>query len=64
MAKVVFEVSNMVNFSEAARLLEVSRQAIYDIIARGGLRPITIGRYRFLFREDVLKLKAERGRGE
>ena len=60
MTKITLQTSDLLNYPEAANLLGVSRQSIYNFIEQGDLFPVVIGRARFLLREDVLRLKARR----
>jgi len=62
MAKITLQTSDLLNYPEAARILNVSRQSIYNFIEQGELFPVIVGRARFLLREDVLRLKAQRDR--
>jgi excisionase family DNA binding protein len=50
---VSIESTNLVTFTEAARMLGVSRPTVYNLVARGKLRPVTIGRNRYLLRQEV-----------
>ena len=44
---------NLISFSEAARILGVSRPTIYSYIERDMLSPVAIGRNRYFEREKV-----------
>jgi excisionase family DNA binding protein len=48
------------SYSDAARLLHVSRQTIYAMIDRGELHPLEIAERRYLLREEVEGLKNQR----
>jgi excisionase family DNA binding protein len=50
----------LVNFSEAAQLLGVSRPTIYDWIKKGRLHPIRLADRRFLAKSEVLQVKEGR----
>ncbi len=53
----------LVNFSEAAKLLKVSRQTIYDWIKAGKLHPLAIGHLRFLDKGEIERLRQTKGNG-
>jgi len=60
MSEIRLTVSNLMNYSDAARLLRVSRQTIYAMIDRGELKSIEIAERRYLLREEVERLKIKR----
>ena len=60
MGKVTVEVSSFVNFSEAAKLLGITRATLYAWVKRGKLHPAIIEGSPYLWRFEVEKLKAER----
>ena len=60
MSEIRLTVSNLMNYSDATRLLRISRQTIYAMIDRGELKPIEIAERRYLLREEVERLKTER----
>lgn len=60
MSEITLEVANLFNFSQAATLLGVSRPTIYELIKKQKLHPISIGRNRYLFRDEVERLGQER----
>lgn len=51
--KIVLEVENLVSPSEAAKMLKVSRQTIYNMIERGELHPIAIGNNRYFLKSEL-----------
>lgn len=57
MSEIRLQVSNLLNYSDAARLLQVTRATIYAMIARGELHPLDVADRRYLLREEVERLK-------
>ena len=51
------ELSDLITQAEAARLRGVTREAIYDLVARGRLEAIEIGGKKFVRRSDVLSFE-------
>jgi len=49
----IYPIANLINYSEAARLLDVSRTTIYAMIERGELKPVAIAERRYLKRDEV-----------
>lgn len=47
---------------QAARYISVSRRTIYDLLGRGSLRDVRIGRRRLFLREDLDRLLREAAR--
>ncbi len=64
MSEVRLQVSNLLNYSESARILGVTRATIYAMIERGELHPIAIADRRYLLREEVERLKKEKSEPE
>ena len=60
MSDVKLEIANLINYSEAARRLKVTRATIYAMISRGELHPFNIADRRYLVREEVERLAKER----
>jgi hypothetical protein len=60
MAEITLDVNNLLNFPETAKILSVSRQAVYDFIGKNKLHPIEIGHNRYFLRNEVEMLKNER----
>ena len=52
------QMDDLVNFTEAATILGVSRPTIYNLVAREKLTPIDIAHNRYLNREEVEQLKS------
>ena len=51
------ELSDLITQAEAARLRGVTREAIYDLVARGRLETIEIGGKKFVRRTHVLNFE-------
>lgn len=51
------DLTDLISQAEAARLRGVSREAIYDLVARGRLEAIEIGGMKFVQRSEVLGFK-------
>ena len=51
---------NLLNFSEASRLLQFTRVTIYAMIKKGQLNPVAIADRRYLLKEEVERLKTAR----
>jgi len=49
--------NNLINFSQAAELLGVSRPTIYAMIERGELHPVQIADRQYLNRDEVEGIK-------
>ena len=64
MTKITLETADLINYPQAAHILGVSRQSVYNFIEQGDLCPVAVGRARFLLRADVLHLKARREKQE
>ena len=60
MVSLRLEVSNLVSFAEAAKLLGVSRPTVYNLVAEHRLYPIAIGSHRYLLRDEVERLRQAR----
>jgi len=56
MSEIRLQVSNLLNYSEAARMLQVSRQTVYAMIERGELHPLSIADRHYLLKEEVERL--------
>ena len=57
MSEFTLEISNLVNFTEAAEILGVSRPTIYALIEKQQLHPVAIGRNRYLLRDEIAYIK-------
>ena len=66
MPEIKMQTDDLINFSEAARLLKVTRTTIYAMIQRGELHPFGIAGRRYLFKEEIEGLIDEKysNRGE
>jgi len=60
MSEIRLQVSNLLNYSEGARILGVTRATIYAMIGRGELHPMAIADRRYLLREEVERLANEK----
>jgi excisionase family DNA binding protein len=56
MSEIKLQVSNLIDYRQAARMLGVSRQTVHAMIKRGELHPFSIADRRFLFKEEVERL--------
>ena len=63
MSKIELEIENLLTFTNAASILGISRQTLYQYIKREKLHPIAIGGRRFLLRSEVESLKGTDGPG-
>ena len=54
------EIENVLNYSEAARQLGITRSTLYTWIEQGRFHPMQIGRGKYLGLVEVEKVKAER----
>ena len=61
MAEITLNVQNLIGFTQAAKILRVSRATIYNLVARNKLHPVAIGRNRYLLYEELESLKANYG---
>ncbi len=52
---------DLITQAEAARIRNVSREAIYRLVARGKLEARVIGGQKFLSRKEVENYKPEKG---
>jgi len=58
MGKIIsIETTNLITFSEAAKLLSISRPTLYKRIKEGILHPISIGRNQYIVRADIETLR-------
>lgn len=60
MSEIRLEVNNLLNYSDAARILGVTRVTIYAMIERGEFHPLHIADRRYLLKEEVDRLANER----
>jgi len=57
-----FDIKELMTFADAATELQVSRQSVYDFIAKDLLHPLAIGSRRFLLTDEVATLKEKRNK--
>lgn len=57
MSEIRLQVNNLLNYSDAARILGVTRVTIYAMIARGELHPLAVADRRYLLREEIERSK-------
>ncbi len=55
--EITMQTTDLLTFSEAARILGVSRPTVYNLIRTKGLHPVVIGRNRYLLRAEVEVLR-------
>jgi excisionase family DNA binding protein len=55
------QVEDLITQTEAAEIRGVSWQAINDLVRRGKLRTVTIGKRKFVLRSEVKAYKPEKG---
>ena len=60
MSEIRLQVSNLLSYSQAARMLGVTRVTIYAMIERGQLHPLAIADRRYLLKEEVERLANEK----
>lgn len=60
MSEIRLQVGGLLNYSEGARMLKVTRATIYAMIRRGELHPFVIADRRYLLREEVERLTNDR----
>jgi len=63
MKEIRLQVSGLLNYSEAAHILKVTRATVYAMIIRGELHPFDIADRHYLFREEVESLAHKRYNG-
>lgn len=54
------KLEDLINLSQAAEILGVSRPTVYDFIGRGELEPVRIADRQYLVKGDVEDLKRRR----
>ncbi len=60
MTKITLETKDLLDFTDAAKYLEVSRPTIYALIEEGRLHPISLGKVRYLYVAELEQVKKER----
>ncbi len=58
--KITITTQDLLTFTNAATILQVTRQTIYNMLERQELHPVVIGRNRYLLRSEVKRLKEEK----
>lgn len=53
MSKLTIQSDDLVTLSEAAKLLNVSRPTVYNLIIRELFHPVLIGRNRYILRSEI-----------
>jgi excisionase family DNA binding protein len=53
MSDLTIKTNDLVTFTEAARILDVSRPTIYNLVLKQQLHPVLIGRNRYLLRTEI-----------
>lgn len=55
--EITIRTPDLVNFTDAAEILGVSRPTIYNLIEKQKLHIVAFGRNRYLLRAEILRLK-------
>ena len=63
MPEIKLQTEDLTSFSEAARLLNITRPTIYAMIERGELHPLAIADRRYLLKEEVERIKNKKPLG-
>ena len=53
MGELTIKTNDLVTFTEAAKMLSVSRPTVYNMVVKEQLHPVSIGRNRYLLRTEV-----------
>lgn len=53
MEELTIKTNDLVTFTEAAKILSISRPTLYNLVLKAQLHPILIGRNRYLLRSEV-----------
>ncbi len=53
MTELTIQTNDLVTFTEAAKLLGVSRPTVYNLVSKEQLHPVIIGRNRYLLRTEI-----------
>ena len=53
MSDLSIKTNDLVTFTEAAGMLEVSRPTVYNLVVKEKLHPVIIGRNRYLLKSEV-----------
>jgi len=62
MSEIRLHVDNLIDFSDAAKMLGVSRQTVHAWVREGKFKLVEIGDRRFLLREELERVIKERKR--
>lgn len=54
---ITIKTDDLLTFSEAAKILNVSRPTIYNLVLREKLHPVLIGKNRYLLRTEIERLE-------
>lgn len=60
MTELSIHTSDLVTFTEAAQMLQVSRPTIYNLVLKNKLHPVVIGSNRYLLRTEIERLVGEK----
>ncbi len=60
MPEIRLQTDDILSYSEAARVLKVTRVTVYAMIERGELHPFSIADRRYLLREEVERLNKKK----
>ena len=60
MSEITLKVDNLLNYTEAAHKLGITRATIYAMIQRGELHPLVVADRRYLVKDEVERLVAKR----
>ena len=53
MKEIRLQVNDLLNYSEAAHILKITRATVYAMIIRGELHPLDIADRHYLFKDEV-----------
>lgn len=53
MNELTIKTNDLITFTEAAKLLKVSRPTVYNMVSKEKLHPVIIGRNRYLLRAEI-----------
>ena len=53
MEELTITTNDLITFTEAAKILKVSRPTLYNLVSKAQLHPVVIGRNRYLLRSEV-----------
>lgn len=59
MDELTIKVKDLLTFSEAAKILKISRPTLYNLVSRETLHPVLIGRNRYLLRAEIENLRGQ-----